>query len=100
VVRRSKRDDGQPQPAFATAPPHEDLSSETDPSVLKRRVNVLIRESGVAGTFERFPFLCECISDSCYATIWLTPQEYDVASVDTPLVHVAHPHTVVRLEPT
>lgn len=44
-----------------------------------RDLNRRSREIAPAGTAEPSPFFCECADERCYASVWLTPDEYDAA---------------------
>jgi hypothetical protein len=53
-----------------------------DPASHKRRVNDLIHESlGEHLRSQPIAFFCECGSEQCFDTVWLSAREYEIGRV-------------------
>jgi hypothetical protein len=84
LTRRGQRDaDVPPDAAVEPAP------LVWRPALVKRQANDLIRATA-GGEPGRIPFLCECASEGCYRTVWLTGTTYDTAHADEPVLAPGH----------
>jgi hypothetical protein len=70
-------------------------AARTDRSFVKRHANDLIRAAVHSEEAAPIPFLCECPSDRCYRTVWLTAAEYD-ERFGAPLLAAAHEQRLTR----
>ena len=61
-----------------STPSVRNWSPRDDPPSRERRANDLMREGlRLLDPAERIPFFCECSRSGCFATVWLSGDEYD-----------------------
>jgi hypothetical protein len=54
----------------------------TRTSELMREVNRNVRRRAAPGSDEPISLFCECLEGSCYASVWLTTEEFDAIERD------------------